>query len=138
MDIVKNVLSYLSCAENGLTRSELTDVTSCNDELLLNAYPNNIPTILRSPSYLCTRILHKIGWSNSFNHVHSCLKQLLYILTWALVLNPESLLRSRGKSLLSYVKMENLKVNFNLLKLIATWPSYLLFNLSYISRRHDN
>lgn len=59
--VIAPVMRYISLTQSGLTESELLDLLSCNDELILSLYPHKLPNVVRFPYYLWTDLKRDLG-----------------------------------------------------------------------------
>ncbi len=59
--MVARIVGYLASAYHGLSELEILDLLSCNNDMLLLAYPRDIPSIMRFPISLWHDILSHLG-----------------------------------------------------------------------------
>lgn len=72
--LVASVISYLVSGYHGVSESELLDLLSCNNQVLLHTFARDMPCVLRFPIVLWLDMFRFLG-----NFLSAC-----YLASWRL------------------------------------------------------
>ena len=70
VEVVAAVARYIISGYHGVTETELLDLLSSNNKIMLLVYPYDLPPVLRFPTWLWTSIRNFFGKSHFHHHLH--------------------------------------------------------------------